>query len=277
MVIDTKKIVLGFSAWNLTLWLALCRGWKGFSSIQCMIWLNYFFCLQLTSQLGFSSLVLDFWKDPEGEEKRNKSERTERECMKDIRERHKVVKVKGKVWKSVEKSESELKAVGGMNNPQTVGEWWVKKRGEMIRVNVEKFGQRKWHFMLMCGNHTVTLWLHYTTHSGMIILRKRTRVRKEVTAAKSPYSCRTFSSNSFFLSPNRLQMLLWKPVGAVWSSLYFSSLLLFLTVVQHHEVCVLSLNKWLFLEQAYYCNIPEKPLAGSPHLTLFFYSPAFIQ
>lgn len=47
----------------------------------------------------------------------------ESECMKDIRERHKVVKVKGKVWKSVEKSESEFKAVGGMNNPQTVGEW----------------------------------------------------------------------------------------------------------------------------------------------------------
>lgn len=58
--------------------------------------------------------------------------------MKDIRERHKVVKVKGKVWKSVEKSESEFKAVGGMNNPQTVGEWWVKRRGEMFRVNVEK-------------------------------------------------------------------------------------------------------------------------------------------
>lgn len=62
----------------------------------------------------------------------------------------------------------------------------------------------------------------------MIIMRKGTRVREEVTAAKPPYSCRTCSSNFRSPSPNLLKLFLWKSAGAVCSyflSLYYLSLL----------------------------------------------------
>lgn len=103
----------------------------------------------------------------------------------------------------------------------------MEKRGYNSKWRFGEFWERKWHFLLTCGNHTVTESI--AQHRDWPSRDRGQGWGKEVTAANSPYSCHASSSSGSFLRHSR------NPSQPVGTACHFLLCLFFPSVGQHHE------------------------------------------